>query len=319
MGKKWFKLFVVALFCLQITFLVQGQARAQQITSSKVLLTKQYQPKTPLPDLMIEKNVKCWVFKNQSGLILRYSGNYKNVGTADAKNYEWIVEIRRGKAPRRPSLRRSKVLQTMGPNFVPSMPKGKRYSLNFTHILTFPTKPGIYNATYILDSGKTVAELKENNNRKIVEFKIVELNRAVLKEPLQIKKPMEIALADLQFENDVKVRVRYQQTSYFLNFDGHFKNSGAVDANGVRLVVHIRKIKPTLGLSKFPKRIIKTIGPVYWPKIAKKTTALLGFGSAIPHSAGKGKFSATLILDPDDTITELSENNNQKVVTFVIK
>ena len=128
-------------------------------------------------------------------------------------------------------------------------------------------------------------------------------------------KDLQLALAELHFLNDVKIVIRDQPTSWFFNFEGHYENSGNVAANGVRLLVEIRKVKnPNTIRPTLSTRIIKKFGPVFWPSIPKKTTVLLGFGSALPKSFGKGKYSATLILDPDKTIPELNENNNKKVL-----
>lgn len=143
-----------------------------------------------------------------------------------------------------------------------------------------------------------------------------ETQKQVLGQNLALKtKPILIMLPDLLFENDVKVVLHKQPSGWFMNFEGHFKNDGNADANNIKLTGFIKRAVPPHTLTKIISRILG----VYWPKVLKHTSCSLGFGQVLPPEVGPGRYTATLILDPDNTIAEINENNNRIIVPFEIK
>ena len=128
-------------------------------------------------------------------------------------------------------------------------------------------------------------------------------------------KPILVLLPDLLFENDVKVVLHKQPNDWFMNFEGHFKNAGNVDAKNIKLTGFIKRAVPPRTRTKIISRILG----VYWPKVLKHTSCSLGFGQVLPPGVGAGKYTATLILDPDKTIAEIDEYNNRIIVPFEIK
>jgi hypothetical protein len=127
--------------------------------------------------------------------------------------------------------------------------------------------------------------------------------------------PVAINLPDLLFENDVKIILHKQPSGWFMNFEGHFKNAGNADANNVKLIGNIKRAVEPHAITEIISRILG----VYWPKVLKHTSCSLGFGQVLPKDVGPGKYTATLILDPDNTIAEINEHNNRIIVPFEIK
>jgi hypothetical protein len=285
--RKIYSVLVVSLFLL--TTLSFTQVKKRIFLGKSDLLPKISGPMTAFPGSSLRQKIRVGI---------------KNGGTFYAKNFSVDLVLSKDqfipvKFATYSATFKEDCLLKGGREFVKQL-KGKStmyLKLNGTNMIPADTPPGYYYLAVVVDPGKKVAELNEENN--VAMFRIRILNKVVQKPDLIVRA--------IQVVNNCKIRVTLKNIGQVGVPASFYSNPNAV---GVQMYLDG---KPWGGI------ILQGFDPAGKLKVAGGIASHIWFPRATNLNLPGGQHKIKVVVDNNNNLPEIKENNNSLIRTLGCK